>query len=282
MRDRTRFALKQAATIFLLITTLVLRVVPEELLAAPRALLMDGVCTAASPLYFLSGLVFETPAALFWRGKSREALELEVMKLTAQLAARDDELRRAREELAAVRGFETLPLADNFFAWSGRLQGFIRGADTSVFSRSYVVNLGTREGVVKGFPVVWGRYAVGVVSETGAHYSRVRVLSDPSSRVAVRFAGSRHQGVLVGGASQTCPVKFVSNRVEDGEIRAGEMVMTSGADLVFPPNLVVGRVVRFWRQPSKPSAAVEVELAVDFSRIESCVVLKRKSAIGEE
>ena len=103
MRDRTRFALKQAATIFLLITTLVLRVVPEELLAAPRTLLMDGVCTAASPLYFLSGLFFETPQALFSRGKSREALELEVMKLTAQLAARDDELRRAREQLAALR-----------------------------------------------------------------------------------------------------------------------------------------------------------------------------------
>ena len=58
MRDKTRFALKQAATIFLLIATLALRVVPEELLEAPQTLLIDGVCTAASPLYFLAGAVF--------------------------------------------------------------------------------------------------------------------------------------------------------------------------------------------------------------------------------
>lgn len=281
MRDRTRFALKQAAAIFLLIVTLALRIVPDELLDAPQTLLMDGVCTVASPLYFLAGAVVDTPESLFSRGPSREKLELDVVKLTAQLAARDSQLRKAREELAALRGFSTIPLAENFFGWSGELQGFVRGADTSVFSRSYYVNLGVRQGVRKGYPVIWGRYAVGVVGQAGGRFSRVRVLSDPSSRVAVRFAGSRHQGVLVGSASQTCRVRFVSNRVEDGEVEVGEVVLTSGADLVFPPDLMVGRVVRFYRQPAQPSAAVEVELAIDFSRIENCVVLKKKIAIGE-
>ncbi len=282
MRDRTRFALKQAVTIFLLISTLALRIVPGELLERPRTLLMDGVSTAASPLYSISSTVFEGPRGLFSRGRSREVLEQELMKLTAELAVRDSQLRQAREQLAALRGFETTPLADSFFAAGAQMQGFIRGGDTSVFSRSYIINLGSRDGVVNGSPVVWGRYAVGSISETGSRYSRVRVLSDPGARVAVRFANSRHQGLLVGGASQVSAVRFVSNRMEDGEIEVGEIVLTSGADHLFPPDLVVGRVVRFFRQPSRPSAVVEVELAIDFSRIENCVVLRRKTAVGHE
>jgi rod shape-determining protein MreC len=278
MRDRTRFALKQILTIILLVGTLAFRVLPAGLLDAPRALLLGAVCPAASPLYFFFGALMDAPGAFF--GGSSEALETEVRQLTAQLAAKESELQRARRELEALKGFKSLPISSEFFAYSGELTGYMCAGDSSVFSRSYCINLGRRDGVEKGCPVVWGRFAVGMISESASSYSRVRVLGDGNLLVAVRFADSRHQGVLIGSGKQECPVRFVSNRVADGDIKIGSLVLTSGADGVFPPDLVVGKVTRFFRRPSSPSAEVEVVLAIDFSRIESCVVLENKVPRG--
>ena len=281
MRDRTRFALKQALTIFLLIATLGSRLIPGEIIEKPRAVLMDAAGFLGGPLYRGTRLLSKSPAAAIPWGDSQEQLRQQVEKLTAQLSSTESRLRKLQGELRAVNKFKKLDFSQRLFLASGQLQGFIRGGDSSVFSRSYMVNLGSRQGVSKGCPVVWGRYAVGVVSETGLNFSRVRVLGDPLSRVAVRFGESRHQGVLAGGGKQVCRVRYVSNRIEEGATSDDEVVLTSGADGVFPPGLVVGRVTHFYRQPSKPSADVEVELAVDFSRIESCVILKKREAQGQ-
>lgn len=282
MRDRTRFAFKQAVAIFLLISTLAVGMVPQGAREGARNVLMGAVATFASPMYFLSGLVVKTPVAALSARRSREELQRDIDDLTGQLVVRESELRKIRQELEAIKGFQAAPVSNAYLASSGDLIGLIRGGDASVFSRSYILNVGRKHGVEKGAPVVWGKYAVGVISQVISRYSRVRVLGDPRSRVAVRFVRSRHQGILVGSARQACPVRFVPNPVADGEIEVGDYVVTSGADGVFPPNLVVGRVTRFFRRPSEPSADVEVELAVDFNRIENCLVLKKKPAIPEE
>lgn len=282
MRDRTRFALKQAVSIFLLIGTLACRVIPTGFIDKPRAFLMDGVCRVSSPLYFLSGAVLSVPAAAVSWGQPREDLERQVQLLRADLAAKDSQLQRARQELESIKSYQGSPLSKSFSALGGGLQGSIRGGDTSVFSRSYVVNLGTRQGVQKGAPVIWGKYAIGVISEVGESYSRVRVLGDPESRLTVRFLRSRWPGVLVGRGRQTAPVRFVPNRVEEGEIKVGDLVLTSGVDRLFPPDLLVGRVSKFYKRESEPSADVEVELLVDFDRIETCMVLKYKPEIPGE
>ncbi len=277
MRDRTRFALKQAFAIFLLMVTLLVHMVPQPLVEAPRTVLMDGVFLAGAPLYSLTAAVLKGPRLIDWGGKSRADLEKEIQKLTAQLAAKESELQKAKKQIQAHNLFNSLPLSSVFFAHGGELLGHITGGDTNIFSRSYIVNLGKRHGVVKNSPVVWGTCAVGVISEAGDYCSRVRLLGDPASRIAVRFGRSRLQGILVGGG-QTCTVKFVSSRATEEQIKQGDMVYTSGADALFPPDLVVGKVTRFLAQPSRPSPYVEVELAIDFSRIEYCLVLKRRSS----
>jgi rod shape-determining protein MreC len=69
----------------------------------------------------------------------------------------------------------------------------------------------------------------------------------------------------------------VPNQIDDAEIQVGDMVITSGSDGIFPPDLLVGRVTRFYKRPAEPAADVEVELLADFSRIQNCLVLKRSA-----
>jgi cell shape-determining protein MreC len=75
-------------------------------------------------------------------------------------------------------------------------------------------------------------------------------------------------------------VRFVPNRVEESEIKVGDPVLTSGTDRIFPPDLVVGKVARFARRPAEPEALVEVELFMDLSHVENCLVLKKMKGRG--
>lgn len=278
MKDRTRRAVKQAAVILLLIGTLSVKILPPQAVQFPRAFLMDAVALPAAPLYFTCAQVAQTLDLGLGAGPSRLELENEVKRLTADLVKKESELTRAKQTIASFRDFTAVARRSPFFVWSGDLLGYVRGGDADVYSRSYIISVGTRDGVENGLPVVWGNIALGRISEVGALYSRVRVLTDPQSRVCVRFARSRHEGVLIGSGRQMCPVRYVPNKVEEGEIREGDVVVTSGTDGVFPPELVVGTVTQFIRRPGEPEASVEAELFLDFSRVENCLVLKRAGA----
>lgn len=280
MRAKTRRALKQSISIFLLIATLSAGILPPRIVALPRVVLMDVLSGPAAPAYFVSAQVAQAFRAALSKGPSRQELENEVKRLTAELARKESELAKTRQAMASYEDFRSVGRDSPFFVYSGDLLGRVRGGDSDVYSRSYTVNIGRQDGVDKGFPVVWGNIALGRISDVSNFYSRVRVLADVRSRVAVRFGRSRYEGVLVGNGRQVCPVRFVPNRVKEGEIEVGDIVVTSGTDACFPPDLVVGKVTRFTRRPSRPEADVEVELFMDFSRVENCLILKRLDEQG--
>lgn len=272
MRVSKRSALKQALSVLALFATLSLGQLPPQVTQFPRRIMMDVAAAPAGPLAAIAGPV---SSVLSFSADAPGAADLErrVSELTYQLAQTQAELSRAREMLASYEGIQTLPARPP--AWSVALNGYVVGGDADIFSRSYLVDVGTRDGAAKGMSVAWGNTAVGVISEAGLWHSRVRVLSDPRSRVCIRFARSGREGVLAGTGRKTCDVKFIPNQIGDTEIQPGDIVLTSGADLVFPPGLLVGRVVRFAKRPAEPSAEVEVELLADFSRIQTCLVLKQ-------
>jgi cell shape-determining protein MreC len=68
--------------------------------------------------------------------------------------------------------------------------------------------------------------------------------------------------------------------VDESEIQPGDFVVTSGTDGVFPPDLLVGRVARFYRRPAEPAADVEVELVAQLQLVQNCLVLKRSAGPG--
>jgi len=273
MRANRSRAAKQALSIVLLIGTLSLGQLPPQVARFPRQFTMDVAAAPAAPLNAVAA-AFGRVLALSGSGRSAGDLEREVRQLTEALAETQAELARARETVDSYQRFVSLPARAPIYVWNTSLHGYIVGGDPDVFTRSYVADIGSRDGVSRGMPVAWGNVAAGVISEVGLWHSKVRVLSDPRSRICIRFARSGREGVLAGTGRANCVVRFVPNQVNDNEIQAGDIVVTSGTDVIFPPGLLVGRVVRFAKRPAEPSADVEVELTADFSRIGTCLVLK--------
>ena len=136
-------------------------------------------------------------------------------------------------------------------------------------SRMIVVDRGTRAGVRKDQPVVaWGG-AVGRVVTADVAYSKVLLLTDPSSGVAGVLQHSRAQGIIFGTDGLGLEMRFVP-RFSD--VSHGDRVVTSGLAGIFPRGIGVGRVTSI-RQAADGTQTIELAPELDYGSVEEVLIV---------
>jgi len=216
--------------------------------------------TAASARYAVAGM---------WDavipGGSALDLDAESRRLRAEMAG-VEELQRENERLRRLLGFvEEHPRRS--------IAAQVIAEDASSWFRTIDIDRGYEEGVTEGLPVVNAAGLIGRVVRSTAHSSRVLLITDASSAVAVLVQDERIRGVCRGQGG-TLALDFAL--VQDA-IQIGDGVITSGLGGVFPKGLVVGYVRSVHREQFGLFQTVEVEPAVDFAHLEEVLVLIREA-----
>ena len=111
----------------------------------------------------------------------------------------------------------------------------------SPFNQSLLLNIGSHDGVKDGLAAMGGFGLVGRVSGVGKNTSRVILLTDVSSSIPVTIQKTGQKGLLIGDNSLNPLLNFIQNAKA---AMAGMRVVTSGNGGVFPPELLIGTVVR--------------------------------------
>lgn len=130
---------------------------------------------------------------------------------------------------------------------------------TSAFAHSVVVNAGSNDGVDKGQMAVTGDGLAGRVAAVSPRAALVVLITDLNSRVPVVVGASRVMAILAGDNSER--PKLI-HRVGEGDIQAGDIVVTSGLAGGFPPGQPVGMV------DDADGTVIRVRPFVDRSRLE--------------
>ena len=139
------------------------------------------------------------------------------------------------------------------------------GRSPSAFNRIFLIDKGVSGGIRVNQPVLSDQSLVGKIIEAGPSVSKVLLLTDPNSRVGVLIQRTRQQGVLYGTVTGECRIKYLS---VDARIQPQDVVESAGFGGFFPKGLLIGRVVRAWKEPGQIYQVAEVRPATDFSRIE--------------
>lgn len=127
------------------------------------------------------------------------------------------------------------------------------------FSRSALLNVGSRHGVAKGQAVVNDSGLVGRVIEVGQRSTRVLLLTDFNSRVPVVFESTRERAIVAGDNSPQMRLEHLS---PTATVKTGDRVVTSGNGGLLPAGLVVGAVSVI------KDGVVRIQPVVDWSRLE--------------
>ncbi len=193
----------------------------------------------------------------------------------AQIYQRNQELR---QELQRMKGWQEAALqleqtnaqlrALNNVQLSPSL-GFVTGEvitdSGSPFSQSGLLNVGLLDGVLDGQAAVDGLGVVGRVSGVADHTARLVFLSDVSSQVPVIIRPTGQKAIVHGDNTLAPKVLFLET---PDDVLPGMRVVTSGDGGVFPPELLIGQIVR------TRGGEIRVLLAADYEGLEFVRILR--------
>lgn len=153
------------------------------------------------------------------------------------------------------------------------------GRDTTGLIRTLTINLGTRDGLAAGMPVVTELGLVGRISAVTAISAQIRLLTDAGSFVNTRLQETREEGRVVPGsirgtASGDLRMTFIPLPIrENDRIADGEVVITSGIGGNFPRGIIIGQVTSSRLDDSRLFQEAEVRSLVNFDKLESVLVI---------
>ena len=183
--------------------------------------------------------------------------ELQQMKAWKEAALQQEQENARLQDLNNVR-------LDPKFV---KITGVVLADSGSPFRQTVLLNIGKRDGIVDGWAAMDGIGLVGRIAGVGERTSRVVLLSDTASRVAVTIESNGQTALLVGDNTSNPLIDFLE---EPETVRPGDRVMTSGDGGVFPPGILVGQVTQ------TQSGRLRVRLAADMRRLEFLLVIRHK------
>jgi hypothetical protein len=192
----------------------------EQTAAVWLKLTARGLDIAAAPLRWVS----------YWQSGASRIADLE-NRLAAAVVDRQ-ELYRLQTLVAALEATQAL---DNEFESSGSIVGeWVVGSD-----RGLAAFGGSGQAPLMGMTAVDAAgVLVGRVIRPGKYLVLIERLNDKGARVAVRVLGAAASGLLVGDGVKA----NLEGVLQEEPLQAGDYLVTSGADGIYPEGLVVGQV----------------------------------------
>lgn len=141
------------------------------------------------------------------------------------------------------------------------------------------IDKGSADGVKRDMGVVCGMGVVGIVYLVSDHYSIVIPALNSHSNISCTIQRRGYFGYLRwrGGSSQ---LAYLEDVPRHAHFKLGDNVVTSGYSSVFPPGVMVGKVLHVFNSADGLSYRVQVKLSTDFARLRD-VCLVDDSALQE-
>lgn len=200
--------------------------------------------------------------------KEKDALQAKVDELTID----NTRLRQEQYELERLR--ELYKLDENYSDYE-KIGAHVIANNGSNWFSDFTIDKGSNDGIKENCNVLAGSGLVGIVTEVGPDYARVRSIIDDASNVSA----------MVLSTSDTCMVRGDLKLIADGRIRfeklanndnkieVGEQVVTSHVSDRFVQGLFIGYISEIEVDSNNLTRSGYITPAVDFSKIQEVLVI---------
>ena len=181
-------------------------------------------------------------------------------------------LRQDHYELEMLR--ELYKLDENYSDYKKIGAHVISNSGSNWFS-DFTIDKGSKDGIKKNCNVLAGSGLVGIVTEVGPHYARVRSIIDDESNISAMLLSTSDTCVVRGDLKQmeNGRIRFEKLANNDNKIEVGEQVVTSHVSDRFLQGLFIGYVSDVKVDSNNLTRSGYITPAVDFSKLQEVLVI---------
>ena len=232
--------------------------------------LAEGIATLTAPAQMAFAKVHRGAASLWAGYLDWKHLRAEVARLRAETVAL--RLRQLRQEALEAENLRLRTIATLRERLPERTLGAeVVARDWNGFTRGLTIDRGRVDGAERLSAVIVTSGVVGRIAVLRRQSAVVQVLTDPASSIGGVVLRTRAQGLVEGVAGGRLRIKLA---VSEEALQPGDLVVTSGADGIYPKGFNIGRVEASERG-QELYRSITVRPLADFRSLEEVFVVLR-------
>ena len=202
-----------------------------------------------------------------------DALKAEINDLTMKINL----LQLDKEELTRLRELYKL---DEYYSDYQKIGARVTSNDSGNWFSSFVIDKGKNDGIKVDMNVMAEGGLVGIVTEVGPNWARVRSIIDDSSNVSALVLSTSDTCIVNGDLTlmQEGKIRFEQLPNNDTEIKSGEPVVTSHISNKYLQGILIGYINEVHEDANNLTRSGYMIPAVDFQHLQEVLVITSTKA----
>lgn len=194
-----------------------------------------------------------------------------------ELIVTNNLLQQEKYELERLRELYAL---DQQYSEYKKIGAHVTANDSGNWFSSFVIDKGKNDGIREDMNVMAGTGLVGIVTEVGPNWARVRSIIDDESNVSALILSTSDKCIVNGDLTlmQDGKIRFEQLPNNDNEVAVGEQVVTSHISSKYLQGILIGYVSEVEVDSNNLTRSGYITPAVDFQHLQEVLVITSTKA----
>ena len=156
--------------------------------------------------------------------------------------------------------------------------------DSGNWFSTFTIDKGKKDGVDVGMNVLAGSGLVGIVTDAGDNFAKVRCIIDDASKVS-GMVSTTEDNLTVSGNIKTMNedkvITFTELKDDDNKVKEGDPVVTSYVSDRYQQGILIGYVTKIENNSNNLTKSGTITPVVDFEHIENVMVITQLKQTGD-
>ncbi len=206
-------------------------------------------------------------------------------ELKAQVAELTDTVNSYALEQYELEELRTLYDLDESYPSYQKVAANVVAKNSGNWFDTFTVNRGTSDGIEVGMNVLADTGLVGIVTEVGGNYARVRSIIDDSSNVSAMVLSTGDNFTVSGDLeemSESGYLTFSELKDDDDAVAVGDAVVTSYVSDEYQQGILIGYIASIEENPNHLTKSGTILPVVDFEHLQTVLILTDVKDVGDE
>ena len=215
--------------------------------------------------------------------RTANELSAENRRLEEQVKALEAQNLRLTESQDRLEELEELFALDQQYFEYDTVAAQVIAKEPGRWYNTFTINRGTSSGISVDMNVLCQEGLVGIVTEVGFNWAKVRAVADDSTNISAMLLPTGDTCIISGDLALLDEGKLrMSELRTEYNVVTGTRIVTSQISEKYLPGLLIGYVDTVEQDPNHLTKKGEIIPAVDFEHIRSVLVILHTKQAGEE